>query len=69
MGYQFPIEETETLRDRSFEEFVTKLGYPVIVVGHGGPETFLLNQKAFELLDQLMLPDHSWMVLEPVASP
>lgn len=67
MGYQLDDDETGT---QPLEEFASKLPYPLILIGKDGPDSFLLNQKAVEWIDQLDLAGQRWMVLEaaPVAN-
>jgi hypothetical protein len=62
MGYQLPAEGAG---DRPVEEFAAPLAYPLVVVGLDGPESFLVNAAAAEMLDQLELPEGSWKVLQP----
>jgi hypothetical protein len=64
MGYQVPPEESSTGR-RPLEVFAASLQYPVVIVGLDGPESFLINPTAFEMLDHLALPEGSWKVIEP----
>jgi hypothetical protein len=68
MGYQ-PAPDTPSLGERSVEAFAAGLAYPAIVVGGNGPGTFLINQAAVDLPDQLVLPEGRWTVLEPVLAP
>jgi len=63
MGYQEPDPVT-SLVEQPVELFATNLDYPLVIVGADGPNTFTLNAKAFDLLDQLALPAGSWQVLE-----
>jgi hypothetical protein len=67
MGYQLPREELSDA-GQPLEEFAANLRYPVVIVGLDGPETFLVNPTAFEILDQLALPEGSWEVLEPAVA-
>lgn len=62
MGYQ-PPPETESAGEQALEEFAASLGYPIVIVGAEGPESFLLNSKALEIVDQLALPADSWKVI------
>jgi hypothetical protein len=62
MGYQLPAEGAG---DRPVEEFAASLAYPLVIVGLDGPESFLINAAAAEMLDQLELPEGSWKVLQP----
>lgn len=66
MGYQ-PAPDIAALSDQSVEAFAAGLPYPMIVVGVDGPGTFLINQAAVNLPDQLVLPEGRWTVLEPTA--
>lgn len=66
MGYQSPEAEVEAAAV-PLEEFAMRLDFPVVIIGKEGPETFLLNQKAFTWLDRLGLPDDSWQILKPVS--
>jgi len=65
MGYQLPPQEAPA-EERSLEDFAASIDYPIVIVGLDGPESFLLNKKAFEILDLLDLPEGSWKVIEPV---
>jgi hypothetical protein len=47
------------------DEFSLYLAYPLVIVGHQGPNTFLLNPKAAEWLEKLDLPIGQWQILEP----
>jgi hypothetical protein len=62
MGYQL---STEGADGRPLEEFAASLAYPLVIVGLDGPDSFLINYKAVEVLDQLELPEGSWKVLQP----
>jgi hypothetical protein len=64
MGYQLPSEEASA-EGHHLESFGASIGYPIVIVGLDGPESFLINQKAFEMLDQLDLPEGSWVVTQP----
>jgi hypothetical protein len=63
MGFQEPDSATSSI-EQPVELFAAKLEYPLIIVGVDGPNSFILNAKAFDLLDQLALPEGSWQVLE-----
>jgi hypothetical protein len=65
MGYQLPPEDPHA-GQRPLEEFMVSLQYPLVIVGLDGPESFLINQKATEMLDQLELPEGKWKVQQPV---
>ncbi len=62
LGYQAPVDGTPA--GHSLEFFSLHLPYPMIIVGADGPDTFLLNAPAYELIEQLDLPAGSWNVLE-----
>lgn len=64
MGYQAPPQEASSI-EQPMDLFTMHLHYPVVIVGMDGPGTFLLNHKAYEMLEQLALPEGSWRVLEP----
>lgn len=64
MGYQSPPEDPYA-GERPLEEFAANLAYPLVIVGLEGPESFLVNQKAFGMLEQLDLPEGSWKVIQP----
>jgi hypothetical protein len=64
MGYQLPPEDAST-EERPLEEFAAGLQYPLVIVGLDGPESFLINDRASEMLDQLGLPEGSWQVIQP----
>jgi len=64
MGYQRDEDEAGT---KSQEEFVAKLPYPLILIGKDGPDSFLLNEKAVEWIEQLDLVGQRWAVLEAAA--
>jgi hypothetical protein len=64
MGYQLPSEDAHA-GQRPLEEFILGLPYPLVIVGLDGPESFLINHKAFEMLEQLELPEGSWRVQQP----
>ncbi len=59
--------------DRAFESgqpqeiFAASIPYPIVLVGKSGPQSYLLNPHAQEWLDQLELPEGSWMLLEAIA--
>lgn len=63
MGYQLPPEDPHA-GERPLEEFAASLQYPLVIVGLDGPESFLINHKALDMLDQLELPEGSWKVLQ-----
>ncbi len=65
MGYQLPLEEVSA-EERSLQDFAASIDYPIVIVGLDGPESFLLNKKAFEILDQLDLPEGSCKLIQPV---
>jgi hypothetical protein len=65
MGYQLPPEDAHA-GEQPLEEFAARLQYPLVIVGLDGPGSFLINPKAFEMLDQLRLPGGSWKVIQPV---
>ena len=62
IGYQTLSDESAD--EQPLELFAMKLPYPVVIVGHNGADTFLINAKALEIRDQLDLPEGSWLVLE-----
>jgi hypothetical protein len=62
MGYQSPEANTSSA-EQPLTQFAQGLPCPIIIVGVDGPDTFLLNAKAYTLLDQLDLPAGSWQVL------
>jgi hypothetical protein len=61
IGYQ---KEQTTSGEQSLEDFATQLPYPLIIVGHDGPNRFLLNQEAKNWIDELALPHGSWQAIE-----
>ena len=63
IGYQEPNPEASS-SEQPLEIFALNLPYPIVIVGADGPDSFLLNAKAFELRQQLALPEGSWQVLE-----
>lgn len=64
MGHQ--TEKLEPAEDDlSLDTFTAKLNYPLILVGHAGPRSFLLNRAALVWLEKLELPEGSWELLEP----
>ena len=63
IGYQEPNPEASS-SEQPLELFALNLPYPIVIVGADGPDSFLLNAKAFELRQQLALPEGSWQVLE-----
>ncbi|MEW5873408.1 MAG: hypothetical protein AB1894_29375 [Chloroflexota bacterium] len=72
MGYQEAAkisfsDETES-GSLPLEEFIAGLHHPVILVGHQGPGTFLLNQKAVEWLEVLDIPEGQWTLVQPEAA-
>ncbi|GAB4529629.1 MAG: hypothetical protein Kow0063_06850 [Anaerolineae bacterium] len=64
MGHQ-PASEQTPGEGRPLEEFAAGIRYPIVVVGLDGPGSFLLNQKAFDMLDQLALKEGSWKLIQP----
>lgn len=62
MGYQSPKADTSSA-EQPLTQFAQSLPYPIIIVGVDGPDSFLLNAKAYTLLNQLDLPAGSWQVL------
>jgi hypothetical protein len=52
------------LASNPWRSFAAKLQYPLVIVGLDGPGSFLINHKAFEMLDQLRLPEGSWKVIQ-----
>jgi hypothetical protein len=65
MGYQLAPDQASA-KERSLEAFAAGIHYPMVIVGLDGPESFLLNQKAFEVRDQLDLPEGSWRIIQSV---
>jgi hypothetical protein len=63
MGYP-PAEAHVSSGEQSLIKFAQNLAYPLIIVGGDGPDSFLLNAKAYALLDQLELPAGNWQVLD-----
>ena len=63
MGYQPAGEEMEP-GAQDLEVFAQNLDYPLVIVGRDGPESFLLNPKALEWLDQLDLAENAWHAIE-----
>lgn len=61
MGYQAQDADI-TSAEQPLTSFVQNLAYPIVLVD--GPNSFLLNAKAHDLLDQLELPAGSWQVLD-----
>ncbi len=62
MGYQEPPSDASSV-EQPLPQFAMNLPYPVVIVGVDGPDTFLLNRKAFEMIDRLALPEGSWQVI------
>jgi hypothetical protein len=65
MGYQLPVEGA-VAEEQSLEEFAASIQYPIVIVGLEGPGSFLVNGKAFDMSDQLELPEGNWHVIQPV---
>lgn len=61
MGYQPDTNEPGV---QPLEQFALKLHYPLILVGRDGPDSYLLNPKAMEIVDELDLIGKRWAVLE-----
>lgn len=66
MGYR-SVDEGNFENWQPLEVFAANLPYPIVLVGQDGPQSFLLNAQAQEWLDQLDLPQGSWMLLQPEA--
>jgi hypothetical protein len=64
MGYQFPSEQALP-EEPPMEEFAAAIQYPIVLVGLDGPGNFLLNQRAFDMLDRLALEEGSWRLIQP----
>jgi hypothetical protein len=64
MGYQLPSEWVSA-EEQALEDFAAGIPYPIVIVGLDGPESFLINQTAHEILEQLVLPDGGWSVIRP----
>lgn len=62
MGYQLPAED-QSANEQSLADFVGGMRYPMIIVGMNGPDTFRLNRKALDMLDDLDLPEEQWQIL------
>ncbi len=45
-------------------EFGGGIQYPTVIIGLDEPESFLLNQRAFGMLDQLGLAQVDWQVMQ-----
>jgi hypothetical protein len=66
LGY--PPDSPETSNEQPLEEFAAHLNHPLVIVGPGGADQFLLNQAAQSWLDDLGLPEGSWKAIEQVMS-
>ncbi len=60
----YPPDDPATSNEQPLEEFAKHLNYPLVIVGPGKPDHFLLNQAAKTWLDDLQLPDGSWTAIE-----
>lgn len=65
MGYQ-TLEDSLEADAQTMEAFALSLPQPVVLVGHQGPDSYLINPAALPWLDQLQLPAGRWQVLQPV---
>ena len=66
MGYQPEINEAfETWQP--LEGFTANLPYPMVLVGHDGPQSYLINAKALGWQTQLEMPEGSWQLLPALA--
>lgn len=63
MGYQ-SLEDSPEADARSMEAFAASLPQPVVLVGHQGPGSYLINPAALAWLDRLRLPEGQYQVLQ-----
>lgn len=62
MGYQPDLNEAfETWQP--LEVFAANLPYPMVLVGHEGPQSYRINPPAMKWQTQLELPEGSWQQL------
>ncbi len=47
-------------------EFGGGIQYPTVIIGLDEPESFLFNQNAFGMLEQLGLAQWGWQAVQPV---
>lgn len=64
MGYQ-PPQAADEPGILALEDFAMALAHPLIIVGQRGPDSYLLNLKAVDWLDQLSIPDDGWEIIQP----
>jgi hypothetical protein len=63
MGY-LSSEDNEEPGALPLEEFAMKLSYPLVIVGHKGPNTFLINSEAALCIEELAIPEACRQILE-----
>ena len=66
MGYRQAANEAYEAW-KPLPAFAANLAYPIILVGHDGPQSYLINAQALAWQDQLELPDGSWQILDPIS--
>jgi hypothetical protein len=66
MGYQPEINETFEAW-QPLEVFAANLPYPMVLVGHSGPQSYLINAQALGWQSKLELPEGSWQLLPALA--
>ena len=59
MGYQ-----SRHTGGRTQEEFARRLNYPMVIVGHEGEQSYLINQQAVAIVDELDLPNGQWRAID-----
>jgi hypothetical protein len=64
MGYQ-KLAPDASSGEQPMESFIVGLPFPIVVVGPEVPNSFLINEKASEIVELLALPEGSWRVLQP----
>jgi hypothetical protein len=65
MGYQTPSEQ-DVSSEQPLEDFALRTDYPLVIVGPQSPDQYLINPPAFQWLDDLLLPEGSWKLIEPI---
>jgi hypothetical protein len=66
MGYQAP-SDLGASSEQPLEEFALRIEFPLVIVGPHRPDQYLLNPAAVSWLDDLLLPQGSWKLIEPTA--
>jgi len=62
----YPSDDLMNSSEQPLEDFAARLNHPLVIVGPGGPDRFLLNQAAQTWLEDLHLPEGSWIAIDAI---